>query len=96
MTYRCVLLFVPLLALPGCESESLSDPLEARMQEHDQNPHDLPSGNWTRKDGALICRGYLTRQADEDFCAAEVPSDWVPFEFEGKTYYIPPLTGQDL
>lgn len=48
-------------------------------------------GNWVERDGALICEGYLTRYADEDYCASEVPEDWQPFEFDGQTYYLQPL-----
>ncbi len=48
-------------------------------------------GNWVRRGGALVCEGYMTRYADEDFCASEVPEDWRPFELDGQTYYVQPL-----
>ena len=54
---------------------------------------DLPTGRWEYKDGAKICNGYLTRFESEDYCAAEVPKDWVPFTFDGQTYYVQPLSG---
>ena len=90
MTHKTLFLFVLPVALIACQSEGS---VEARVQEH---LHDLPSGKWIDKDGAKICDGYLTRRADQDFCAAEIPADWVPFEFDGTTYYIQPLAGQDL
>ena len=48
-------------------------------------------GNWVERDGARFCEGYLTRYADEDYCASDVPEDWRPFEFDGQTYYLQPL-----
>lgn len=29
---------------------------------------------------------------DEDFCGANVPEEWVPFDFNGKTSYVQPLS----
>jgi len=55
-------------------------------------PGELPQGTWYDQSGARICDGFLTRNANEDFCAAEVPSDWIPFEFNGQTYYTHPLS----
>jgi hypothetical protein len=52
----------------------------------------LPEGTWYDQNGSRICEGFLTRNIDEDFCAAEVPIDWVPFEFNGQTYYVQPLS----
>jgi hypothetical protein len=51
----------------------------------------LRSGKWVEQDGALVCDGYLTRSADQDYCSALPPEDWVPFTFEGQTYYVQPL-----
>ena len=50
-------------------------------------------GRWERKDGELICRGYLVSAESEDYCAAAVPNDWMPFSFDGKTYFVLPLAG---
>lgn len=50
------------------------------------------SGEWVDKDGVLQCDGYMTRRADQDYCSAETPEDWVPFTFDGKKYYMQPLT----
>lgn len=61
--------------------------LQERLGQGQQQP-----GEWIEKDGARICLGFLTRNADQDFCAAEVPADWVPFEFNGNTYYMQPLS----
>jgi hypothetical protein len=52
------------------------------------------SGHWAMRDGVRICDGYLTRRRDQDFCEAEVPNDWVAFEFGGQTYYAAPLSGK--
>jgi hypothetical protein len=53
----------------------------------DQTPR---SGEWVKKDGALVCDGYMTRRADQDYCSAEIPEDWVPFTYDGKEYYMQP------
>jgi hypothetical protein len=50
------------------------------------------SGEWIEKDGVLMCDGYLTRIESEEFCAAEIPAGWLPFEFNGHTYYVQPLS----
>ena len=49
-------------------------------------------GEWVEKDGSRSCNGYWTRFESEDFCVSEVPSDWIPFEFDGQTYFVQPLT----
>lgn len=52
----------------------------------------LALGKWIEENGSKICVGFLTRVADEDFCASTIPSDWEPFEFNGHTYYVQPLS----
>jgi hypothetical protein len=53
---------------------------------------DFPlTGEWVEKDGSRICDGYMTRVENEDYCESDVPEDWIPFEFEGQTYYVQPL-----
>lgn len=52
----------------------------------------LATGEWIEQDGSKICVGFLTRVADENFCASKIPSDWEPFEFNGHTYYAQPLS----
>jgi hypothetical protein len=52
----------------------------------------FPLGEWLEQDGVRTCVGFLTRNADQDFCAAEIPADWVPFEFNDQTYYVQPLS----
>lgn len=54
-----------------------------------------PAGVWRERDGHRICDGYLTRIENEDYCAAEIPADWEPFEFDGQVYYIQPLGGSE-
>ncbi len=49
------------------------------------------SGEWIKEDGVRYCDGYLTRNADEQYCSADIPEDWRPFEFDGETYYVAPL-----
>lgn len=53
------------------------------------------SGEWIERDGVRTCDGFLTRIENEDFCSAEVPTDWRPFEFDGRTYYVQPLVDED-
>lgn len=52
------------------------------------------SGEWIEQDGMRTCDGFLTRVENEDFCAAEVPTDWRSFEFDGRTYYVQPLADE--
>ena len=52
----------------------------------------LTPGEWIEENGSKICVGFLTRVADEDFCASTIPSDWEPFDFNGHTYYVQPLS----
>ena len=49
------------------------------------------TGEWVEKDGSRFCNGYMTRAEGEAFCVSEIPEDWVPFEFEGQTYFVQPL-----
>ena len=49
------------------------------------------TGEWVEKDGSRFCNGYMTRVEGEDFCVSEIPEDWVPFEFDGQTYFVQPL-----
>ncbi len=49
------------------------------------------SGEWIEEDGVRFCDGYLTRNADDEYCSTEIPEDWRPFEFDGETYYVAPL-----
>ncbi len=55
------------------------------------DPSAKEAGEWIEKDGMRVCDGYLTRFENKDYCAAEVPSDWQPFEFNGRIYYVQPL-----
>lgn len=56
----------------------------------------LTPGEWIEENGSKICIGFLTRVADEDFCASTIPSDWERFEFNGHTYYVQPLLSDDI
>ncbi len=57
---------------------------DARLQE-------LASGVAGYVEKKFFPERYLTRIEKEDYCAAEVPSDWRPFEFNGRNYYVQPL-----
>ena len=50
------------------------------------------SGEWRYEDGNRLCKGFLTRSYAQDFCAADVPMDWQPFTYDGKTYFVQPLS----
>ncbi len=50
-----------------------------------------PSGQWIVQDGEMTCDGYLVRDFDKDYCADELPEDWVPRMFDGEVYYVLPL-----
>jgi hypothetical protein len=63
------------------------------LQESDPEPNeDQFSGEWKIENGELICDGFLIRRSDKDFCSASVPEDWERFSYNGKTYYIQPLS----
>ena len=106
ITVRITLLLIPVAGVVGCTVDQVvpaDEPIVAEVAI--VNPDgtldlrgvpgepDLSAGRWENKDGAMICHGYLTRFKSEDFCAAEVPDDWIPFTFDGQTYYIQPLSG---
>lgn len=55
----------------------------------------LPSGNWIVEGGVRVCDGFLVRETSKEYCAAEIPDDWVPREFDGQTYYVQPLKSED-
>jgi hypothetical protein len=82
---------------PSSSQDRRSEPAapDQRAPRERETPERPYSGEWIERDGSRFCDGYLTRRADQDFCVAKVPDDWVPFEFGGKTYYMQPLTGQD-
>ena len=49
------------------------------------------AGEWVERDGSRFCNGYMTRVESEEFCVSENPEGWVPFTFEGQTYFVQPL-----
>ena len=53
------------------------------------------SGEWTNRDGVREGDGYLTHSENDVHCAAAVPEAWIPFEFEGETYYVAPLSVEE-
>jgi len=104
-----VALLGTLLVLPGCQPESdaarsdedsystprpspseLDDEFHKYLEENYTSP-----GKWVEKNGSQICDGYLTRYEESDYCIAELPDGWLPFEFDGKTYYVVPLDDKD-
>jgi len=76
-------------ALSGEERRGIVIPPEDFAELEDRPAY---SGQWFYRDGMRLCDGYLTRFEDDEYCSSEVPSDWVPFEFEGNTYYVQPLS----
>jgi hypothetical protein len=108
MNLRIVVLYSSILALSAVLAEEQTDESDTEpKQEYEQlTPEkkaeiygDLTnenrtkrSGRWLKEDGASVCDGYLTQVEGEDYCAAEIPDDWQPFTFNGKTYYMQPLT----
>jgi hypothetical protein len=74
---------------PGVTVDSLPGPEEYLADKG------LPPGQWRIENGARVCDGYMTRFADQDYCASEVPTDWTLFEFNGQLFYIQPLAGSD-
>ena len=63
-------------------------PMEPKSEQDERDY----SGEWIEEDGVRYCDGYLTRNADEEYCSTEIPDDWQPFEFDGETYYVAPLS----
>lgn len=49
----------------------------------------------SEKDRRAICDGLQTNIQTYDFCTDTVPKDWKPLEFNGVTYYVIPLAGDD-
>jgi len=72
------------------ESQSRANAETSLQSVPRQEKHEY-SGEWNKKNGSRICDGYLTRNADEQYCSREIPSDWRSFEFEGGTYYFAPI-----
>ncbi|HNP64391.1 MAG TPA: hypothetical protein PKH39_10700 [Woeseiaceae bacterium] len=106
MYARIVFLFLTVTIAFGCSIESnvtsdrpVTDAVSQAVDESvlhfgtEPDAEQLNMGQWEEKDGSRICHGYLTRIESEDFCAAEVPDDWTPFTYDGKTYYVQPLAG---
>ncbi len=85
---------LPILILAGYAAGEEVLPTPQPDEELDeQNP--AREGQWKRWGKVYQCDGYLSRDQGKDFCEEEVPSDWIPFEYEGQTYYIAPLTATE-
>lgn len=104
MKHQILPLCVLVLAISGCSTSTES--VEKGELELQPKPTDnyldfgglspdaeLERGEWEVVDGSRICRGYLTRFENEEFCAKSVPSDWKEFTYDGQTYYMQPLSG---
>jgi hypothetical protein len=106
---RTAVLFVSAHILAACQADTGADNTEENSIEvlpfvsDDQLPnldkylkeYELPPGMWREKNGSKICDGYMTRFENEDYCSAKVPEGWVPFQYNGETYYVQPLAGSD-
>lgn len=67
--------------------QRLEQTAAAHAPTEEDSPRPPRTGEWIEQGGSRICEGCLTKRADKNFCEAEIPDDWVPFEFGGKTYY---------
>ena len=109
MANRNIILLSVLILLAACRNDDPAAANEAPAIDPDDTPPSvnlppavlnmqprgrLPSGAWLELNGARICDGYMTRLESEDYCAATVPEDWRPFEFDGQTYFVQPLAGE--
>ena len=109
MITRTAVLFVSVLILAACEADSGADnaeeksivvlPFESNVQlpnlDEYLKEYQLPPGMWREKNGTKICDGYMTRFENEEYCSARVPEGWVPFQYNGETYYVQALAGSD-
>ena len=97
MLPRYAELFFPILAIAACMSEKEPGPAEPEsvlpfLNLSPEELTELGESNWVERGTSRICAGYLTRFDNEDYCASKVPDDWVPFEYNGETYYVQPLS----
>ncbi len=87
---RVLLSVLPILILAGYAAGEEVLPTPQPHEEPDEQ--DLATeSRWKRWGMVYQCNGYLSRDQSKDFCEEDVPSDWIPFEYEGETYYIAPL-----
>ncbi len=108
MNARITVLLISISVLSSCQSETISDATEQEPDttlpfvSSDQFPtlegyirrYELSPGVWREERGSRICDGYMTRYENEDYCASQIPDDWVPFQFNGRKYYVQPLAGK--
>ena len=106
---RTAVLFVSAQIFVACQAETGADNAEEKsivvlpFVSADQLPnldeylkeYELPPGMWQEKNGSKFCDGYITRFENEDYCSAKIPEGWVPFQFNGETYYVQPLARSD-
>ena len=107
---RTALLFVSACILASCQRDTSADNAEevsivvlpfgsdCQLPNLDEylKEFELSPGVWREKNGSKICDGYMTRFENEDYCSAKVPEGWVPFQYNGETYYVQPLAGSDI
>ena len=109
MNSLAVVLLGTLPALLGCQPEpdagrsddsSYTTPRPSSSDNDDEfrkylEKNYVSPGKWVEKNGSRVCDGYLTRYEESDYCVAELPDGWLPFEFDGNTYYAVPLQDKD-
>ena len=103
MNRQKALLLGSLIVLVACQTEEqeadsvavlpFSSVEESAAIEEYLRKYELAPGNWRQEGNARTCDGYMTRFEDVDYCAATIPDDWEPFEFNGTIYYVQPLAG---
>lgn len=105
MKARIAVLFVSVLPCAACQSDKTPENAEIEpitilpFVSADELPNldeyldelYLRPGTWREENGSRICDGYMTRFENEDYCSSTIPDGWVPFEYDGETYYAQPL-----
>ena len=74
------------------ETHPVDEILSSHSMAAANNSEQKFSGEWLYINDDRVCDGYLTRNASEEFCEVNIPEDWRPFAYDGKTYFVQPLS----